>query len=307
MTDSEVDEEAGFDWEQVKNWKNKQRTMVVGSRGIGTKEKNIMMDLMSLLPHSKKDAKIEKNDTNERVTEICEMNSCQNLMYFEQRKRGKHLYLWMGKFPNGPSCKFVVENVHTTRELKMIGNCLKYSRPILSFDAAFDKEPQLKVLKELFIDTFGAPKNHPKTKPFVDHTFNFTWSDNKVWFRNYQIFREQVVNNKASDDYELIEIGPRFSLTPIRLFEGFLSSTVLYANPSYIAPKMQIRQKNQLLEAKFQSKDKKKQRKEQNNKRVLPSDDIDKLYDDENFDDLKEKVIANEEDGSDCPEAVELD
>ena len=183
--DSEIDEEAGFDWEQVKNWKNKQRTMVVGSRGIAAREKHIMMDLMMLLPHSKKEAKLEKAGVIDRLIGICEMNSCQNMMYFEQRKRGKHLYLWMGKAPNGPSVKFAVENIHTTRELKMIGNCLKYSRPMLSFDKAFDTEPQLKVLKELFIDTFGAPKNHPKTKPFVDHTFNFTWADNRVWFRNF--------------------------------------------------------------------------------------------------------------------------
>lgn len=285
--DSEIDEEAGFDWEQVKNWKNKQRTMVVGSRGIAAREKHIMMDLMMLLPHSKKEAKLEKAGVIDRLIGICEMNSCQNMMYFEQRKRGKHLYLWMGKAPNGPSVKFAVENIHTTRELKMIGNCLKYSRPMLSFDKAFDTEPQLKVLKELFIDTFGAPKNHPKTKPFVDHTFNFTWADNRVWFRNFQIFREQTVNNKASDDYELIEIGPRMSLCPIRLFEGFMCGQVLYANPSYIAPRMVNRQKNKELEEKFMSKDKKRQRRADMLKKVLPSDDIDKLYDDELHEDSK--------------------
>ena len=97
------------------------------------------------------------------------------------------MYLWMGKSPAGPSVKFTMENIHTTRELKMIGNCLKYSRPILSFDKAFDEEPQLKVMKELFIDTFNAPKNHPKTKPFVDHVFNFCYVNGRIWFRNYQV------------------------------------------------------------------------------------------------------------------------
>ena len=132
----------------------------------------------------------------------------------------------MGKSPKGPSIKFTMENIHTTRELKMIGNCLKYSRPILSFDNTFDTEPQLKVIKELMIDTFNAPWNHPKTKPFVDHVFNFTWANDRIWFRNYQIFREDGVSNKASSEYELIEIGPRFSLCPIRLFEGFLGGEV---------------------------------------------------------------------------------
>jgi len=47
----------------------------------------------------------------------------------------------MGKFPSGPSVKFHVENVHTTEELKMTGNCLKGSRPLLSFDKGFDLKP----------------------------------------------------------------------------------------------------------------------------------------------------------------------
>ena len=288
VTNSGIDKDAGVDSEQITTWKNKQGALFVGSRGIGMREKHIMMDLMCLLPHSKKESKIEKENVVSKISRICESNSCNNQMYFEQRLKG-HCYLWMGKYPEGPSCKFVVENTHTTQELKLVGNCLKTSRPILSFDNAFNKEPQLQVLKELFIDTFGAPKNHPKTKAIVDHTFNFTWNDNRVWFRNYQHSREEGVNNKASDDYELLEIGPRFSLCPIKIFEGFLDGTVLYANPNYIAPKMQTLQKNKLLEAKFRVKDKKKLRKEDQLQKVQKSDAIDKLYDEEKTDDTKEK------------------
>ncbi|KAG8172581.1 hypothetical protein JTE90_010696, partial [Oedothorax gibbosus] len=47
--------------------------------------------------------------------------------------------------------KVLIENVHTMEELKLTGNCLKASRPILSFDNSFDKEPHLMLLKELFI------------------------------------------------------------------------------------------------------------------------------------------------------------
>ena len=62
----------------------------------------------------------------------------------------------------GPSAKFQVENVHTAAELKMTGNCLKATRPFLSFDMAFaDKDkPHLQLLKELFIQTFGIPKGN---------------------------------------------------------------------------------------------------------------------------------------------------
>ena len=44
-----------------------------------------------------------------------------------------------------------MENVHTKGELKMTGNCLKASRPLLSFDKNFDAHPHLLLIKELFI------------------------------------------------------------------------------------------------------------------------------------------------------------
>lgn len=292
---SDFDENLGFDYQQVKNWKNKQRTMVVSSRGIKAVERHLMLDLMSLLPHSKTENKIEKRDLAMQIQELCKSSSCQNVLFFEQRKNGKNLYLWMGKSPNGPSVKFKVENIHTSRELKMIGNCQKYSRPMQSFDNSFDEEPQLKLLKEILVDAFNAPKNHPKTKPFVDHVFNFCWVDGRIWFRNYQVFREST-NDKASDDYEQIEIGPRFALCPIKIFAEFLGGEVLYANPAYVAPRMQSRQRKKELEQKFLDKEKRKSRKEDLLQSILPTDDIDKLYDDENFDDLKKKNGAGDED-----------
>lgn len=42
-------------------------------------------------------------------------------------------------------------SVYTMAELKLTGNCLKGSRPLLSFDKHFDETPHYKVLKELLI------------------------------------------------------------------------------------------------------------------------------------------------------------
>jgi ribosome biogenesis protein BRX1 len=53
------------------------------------------------------------------------------------------------KSPEGPSIKFSVQNIHTADELKMTGNCLKYSRPLLSFDSSFNAEPYLQLMKEM--------------------------------------------------------------------------------------------------------------------------------------------------------------
>lgn len=67
----------------------------------------------------------------------------------------KDLYLWMSNIVNGPSMKFLVHNVHTMDELRMSGNCLKASRPILSFDAKFDTQPYLALIKCLIAQVRG--------------------------------------------------------------------------------------------------------------------------------------------------------
>ena len=129
-------------------------------------------------------------------------------MYFEARRK-TDLYLWIGRFPDGPSAKFLVEHgkentmncfnlidlfpflflhlVHTSGELKCTGNCLKGSRHVLSFDHAFAEEPHLRLYRELLTHIFNVPRYHPKSKPCTDHIFSFIFSDEKIWFRNYQV------------------------------------------------------------------------------------------------------------------------
>lgn len=77
--------------------------------------------------------------------------------------------------------------VHTMDELKMTGNCLKGSRPILSFDKSFDSAPHWALLKELLAQIFNVPKGSRRSKPFFDHVLSFSIADNRIWFRNYQV------------------------------------------------------------------------------------------------------------------------
>ena len=76
--------------------------------------------------------------------------------------------------------------VHTMAELKLSGNHLKGSRPVLSFDASFDQQPHLQLMKEMFTQSFATPRRHPKSKPFHDHVISFHFLDNRIWLRNYQ-------------------------------------------------------------------------------------------------------------------------
>jgi len=227
-------------------WINKQRTLIVASRGVSHQERHLVNDIISLLPHAKKECKIEKDVAKDELVEICYNHSCKNCLYFEHRKR--ELVLWMFRSPDGPCAKFQVRNIHTLTEIKLMGNGLKYSRPFLSFDKSFDEVPHLKLLKELFSHTFNSPKNHPKTKPFYDHIICFYNVNNQIFFRNYQILndiKEKFCDGDDVSKMNLLEIGPRFSLNLIRIFDGPLGGKTLYSNPFYIPPSTLV-QKNAL-------------------------------------------------------------
>jgi ribosome biogenesis protein BRX1 len=134
--------------------KNKQRVLILSSRGITFRYRHLMQDMLMLLPHSKKDQKLDNKHKLEDINEIAELNNCNNCLYFETRKH-QDMYLWMSKTPNGPSARFLVKNIHTMDELNMTGNALKGSRPVLSFDGTFDGEPYLQLLKEMFTHVIG--------------------------------------------------------------------------------------------------------------------------------------------------------
>ena len=145
-------------------------------------------------------------------------------------------------------------------ELHFTGNCLKGSRPILSFDSTFDTAPHLRVIKELFLHIFGVPKGARKSKPFIDHVMGFTIADGKIWIRNYQINETEAASKLPSqsdlDDEEetakkssrkekragketeikLVEIGPRFVLTPIVIQEGSFGGPIIYENKEFVSP-----------------------------------------------------------------------
>ena len=95
------------------------------------------------------DSKLDSKNHLNLLPELADLHSCNNTLYFEAR-RHEDLYLWAAKTPNGPSIKLHVQNVHTMDELKMTGNCLKGSRGILSFDAAFEETEWGRLTKELF-------------------------------------------------------------------------------------------------------------------------------------------------------------
>ncbi|KAF8447848.1 ribosome biogenesis protein BRX1 [Boletus edulis BED1] len=229
--DMDVDDDAPV---QAKK-RNKQRVLLLSSRGITHRMRHFMSDLEALLPHTKKESKLDSKSQLHLLPELADLNNCNNALYFEAR-RHEDLYMWATKTPNGPSIKLHVQNVHTMDELKMTGNCLKGSRGILSFDKAFDESEWGKLTKEIFTHIFGVPPLARRAKPFIDHVLTFSIVDNKIWFRNFQIFEKDPQQPNGIPSTSLVEIGPRFVLTPIRIFEGAFGGATVYSNPEFITP-----------------------------------------------------------------------
>ncbi|XP_011866935.1 PREDICTED: ribosome biogenesis protein BRX1 homolog [Vollenhovia emeryi] len=207
-------------------WINRQRVLVFATRGINHRHRHLMEDLRKLMPHHRAECKMERSRNLQVVNEMCEMKHCNKAVLFEGRMK-RDLYVWLANVPTGPSAKFLVENIHTMGELKMTGNCLRGSRPLLSFDENFTTHAHYILLKELLTQIFGVPNHHPKSQPFIDHVYTFTILDNRIWFRNFQILTE---------DGALTEIGPRFVLNPVKIFGGSFGSDTLWDNPHYISP-----------------------------------------------------------------------
>ncbi|BGP40614.1 Ribosome bioproteinsis protein brx1 [Rhodotorula kratochvilovae] len=234
----------------------KQRVLVTSSRGISQRQRHLMADLLALLPHAKKETKLEDKHNLPSINELCYLSSCNNALFFEARRQHNDLYLWAAKAPNGPSVRFHVLNLHTMDEMKMTGNCLKGSRPIVVFDNQFDDEPHLRLIKEVLTHTFAVPKTARRAKPFIDHVINFSIVDGKIWFRNYQILdtpsadalaqttsstqaltdaqARKVAQKEGMPHLSLAEVGPRFVLNPVKIFEGSFNGACLYENKEFI-------------------------------------------------------------------------
>ncbi|GMS89111.1 hypothetical protein PENTCL1PPCAC_11286, partial [Pristionchus entomophagus] len=208
-------------------WINRERTLVFCSRGADFRARHLMNDMKAMMPHAKGESKMDKSAPMNQIAEIALMKNCTKTIYFETRKH-KDLYMWLGNISDGPTIKFLVNDVHTMKELKMTGNVLKGSRPVLSFDSTFDKEPHYALIKQVLTQTFSTPNHHPRSQPFIDHVFTFSITPNhRIYFRNFQI---------VDDTLELQEVGPRFVLHVDKIFGGAFEGEVLYENPLYVSP-----------------------------------------------------------------------
>lgn len=64
---------------------NKHRVLIFSSRGIPHRYRHLMNDMRRLLPHSKKENKLDPRATLSQINEIAEIKSCDACIFFEVR------------------------------------------------------------------------------------------------------------------------------------------------------------------------------------------------------------------------------
>eukprot|EP00835_Amoeboradix_gromovi_P003339 NODE_216_length_14242_cov_0.417592.p8 type:complete len:244 gc:universal NODE_216_length_14242_cov_0.417592:12290-13021(+) len=192
-------------------------TVIISTNKCGYRLRHLMLSLIDILPHSIKESKCSRVMD---CLELTEMNESKYFMYLEEKKEEAYLYLGDRL---GYGIQFQLLNVHTLEELKFNGNCIKYSRILLSFSEGFDT-PEMQMAKHLISRIFDIPKMS-KTKPFIDHMIHFNTCDNKIWVRHFEM----------KDSENLVEIGPRMTLSILKVFSGPCRGELLYSNPEYVS------------------------------------------------------------------------
>jgi len=269
-------------------YKNKKRVLVFASRGVTSRHRHLMDDIRKMLPHHKKDVKLDSKGNLQAVNEIADVKSCGWVLFLEARKN-QDLYIWLSRPPLGPSVKFHVTNVHTMEELRLTGNCMLGSRPLVCFGPALEEacreKPQWRLMKNMLTAIFSVPRGHPKSKPFVDRCVSFFLADNKLWMRHFQILdqtapgtsahKEVRLQKMGHDGLSLVEIGPRMVLEPIKIFQGSFGGPTLYENQAFVSPNHMRAAARRSKGLRFTDRQiAKQQRKEWQEKNTMPLDEM---------------------------------
>ncbi|KAJ5171247.1 Anticodon-binding [Penicillium coprophilum] len=245
----------------------KTRVLILTSRGASYRHRHLMGDICGLLPHAHKETKLDTKKKaagyNLLLNSLADLHSCNVIFFLEAKKNGQDLYLWLSRPPNGPTIKFHLNNLHTMGELGagFAGNCLKGGRGLVVFDRSFDEQgPDMGVpgseyralVREMLRGVFCVPKRGVRgMKPFVDRIIGIFGVDGKIWIRVYEIRESEPGKKKDGEEtvkpvpkgkdaglpeVSLVEIGPRFVLTPIVILEGSFGGPVIYENKEYVSP-----------------------------------------------------------------------
>ncbi|CAD8194145.1 unnamed protein product [Paramecium octaurelia] len=216
--------------------------LIVPTRNLDLQHRHFMLDIMNILPHSKKTNKIKYEQLRQVIPSLCENHKCNSFIVFHTISN--QLILVFGSYPSGPTVKFSVLNITTIKDLQLAGNFSKKGRVLLQFDQRFNNITKYKLLKEIITLLFNVSQAR-FTDNFIDRIFTFTTegeAQNRIWFRQFEIFEQK----------NLREIGPRFGLELISIEEGLAQGNMLYQGQQIDASQTKLKQKIRKSEKKFE-------------------------------------------------------
>ncbi len=93
---------------KTEKFKNLQRCLIVARRGITVEDRHFLKELQIMLPHSKKESKLDKHSHYTELVDLAAMKKCPNILLIERKR--KELFLYAVKSPIGPTLKFKIQN-----------------------------------------------------------------------------------------------------------------------------------------------------------------------------------------------------
>jgi ribosome biogenesis protein BRX1 len=126
---------------------------------------------------------------------------------------------------------------------------LKGGRGTVVFDKSFDQEMEgqqhQSLIREMLRGVFCVPNKGVRgMKPFIDRVIGVYGLDGKIWIRVYEIregepdksSKESLKDSLKDSDVSLVEVGPRFVLTPVVILEGSFGGPVIFENKQFVSP-----------------------------------------------------------------------
>ncbi|KAG8466792.1 hypothetical protein KFE25_008171 [Diacronema lutheri] len=202
--------------------------VILVQRGITPRQRHLVRDVGALLPRARVGDKLPHRAGAEALLDACFLAEGGMRALFLPARFEDEMWLWLVRLPHGPSVRFQVINIHTVAECNF-AHALRRVRPpcLLSFDAAFDGAPHLRLIRELLRATFGQPAGAGGTAPAergFETAISFHYVDERVWLRAYDV----VLGEGGRGCAELCERGPRLVLTPQRVLTSALDGAPLW-------------------------------------------------------------------------------
>lgn len=183
-------------------------TLLIPSKLVNISTKQLISDLKMILS-CKSETSFNTRKSIETLKELADINDADSMLFFEsvKKKTGRLNYLWVAH-KDSISIKFMIDRIKTMRMIRSIENASKDGNFMTIFSSDFDDNPSLNLFKKLWTKMFVGKGRD------VDRVLAFFYFDGIIYVRHYKV-------DSKDREYEVKEMGPRFSLKIEKILNGY--------------------------------------------------------------------------------------